>query len=137
MWLLALSEGITLAPRLALRAAPWRPTSKRRWDAAADVYEKGGAVVNDRLGGLRPTVDATTTSCAPRSIWPASAWTSWRSTLSDNVATAADAVTATATAVADKVGAFRRSATEAVDVHVEEAAEAEPEQDGADEDAEA
>lgn len=131
--------GIMLAPRSGAESrAMAADVVNDAWDAAADAYEKGGAVVNDRLGGLRPTVDATTDELRAKIDLARERMDQLRSTLSGNVATAADAVTATATAVADKVGAVPQApATEAVDVHVEEAAEAEPEQDGADEDAEA
>ena len=53
--------GIMLAPRSGAESrAMAADVVNDAWDAAADAYEKGGAVVNDRLGGLRPTVDATT-----------------------------------------------------------------------------
>lgn len=95
------------------------------WDAAADAYEKGGSVVSDRLSGLRPTVDATTDELRAKIDLARERMDQLRSTLSDNVAAAADTVTNTATAVADKVGAAvpQAPATEAVDVHVEESSE--------------
>lgn len=95
------------------------------WDAAADAYEKGGSVVSDRLSGLRPTVDATTDELRAKIDLARERMDQLRSTLSDNVAAAADTVTNTVTAVADKVGAAvpQAPATEAVDVHVEESSE--------------
>lgn len=86
---------------------------------------RAGSVVSDRLSGLRPTVDATTDELRAKIDLARERMDQLRSTLSDNVAAAADTVTNTVTAVADKVGAAvpQAPATEAVDVHVEESSE--------------
>ena len=119
------AAGILLAPRSGAESrAMAADVMNDAWDAAADAYEKGGNAVNDRISGLRPTVDATTDELRAKIDLARERMDQLRSTLSDNVA-AADTVTSTATAVADKVGAAvpQAPATEAVDVHVEESSE--------------
>lgn len=118
--------GIMLAPRSGAESRAMAADAMNdAWDAAADAYEKGGSVVNDRLSGLRPTVDATTDELRAKIDLARERMDQLRSTLSGNVAAAADTVTNTVTAVADKVGAAvpQAPATEAVDVHVEESSE--------------
>lgn len=118
--------GIMLAPRSGAESRAMAADAMNdAWDAAAGAYEKGGSVVSDRLSGLRPTVDATTDELRAKIDLARERMDQLRSTLSDNVAAAADTVTNTVTAVADKVGAAvpQAPATEAVDVHVEESSE--------------
>ncbi len=95
------------------------------WDAAADAYEKGGAVVNEQLSGLRPTVDATTDELRAKIDLARERMDQLRDSISDNVAVAADSVTDAVSGVAEKVGAAvpQAPAAEAEDVHVEETVE--------------
>ena len=121
-----LIAGMMLAPRSGAESRAMAADAMNdAWDSAVDSYERGTRVVNDKIGEVRPNVDATTDELRAKVDLARERMDQLRSTLSDNVAAAADTVTNTATAVADKVGAAvpQAPATEAVDVYVEESSE--------------
>ena len=66
--------GMLLAPRSGAESRAMAADAMNDvWDSAVDTYERGAQTAADKFNGVRPVVDAT---CAPRSTWPASAWTS-------------------------------------------------------------
>lgn len=118
--------GMLLAPRSGAESRAMAADAMNDvWDSAVDTYERGAQTAADKFNGVRPVVDAKTDELRAKVDLARERMDQLRSTLSDNVAAAADTVTNTVTAVADKVGAAvpQAPATEAVDVHVEESSE--------------
>ena len=70
--------GILMAPRSGAETrAMAADMANDAWDNARDIYEQG---VDQARAGRATSVPWSTrrpTSCAPRSIWPASAWISF------------------------------------------------------------
>lgn len=55
------AAGVLLAPRPGAESRAMAADAMNdAWDTAVDTYERGSQAVNDKFGGVRPSMDATT-----------------------------------------------------------------------------
>lgn len=55
------AAGVLLAPRSGAESRAMAADAMNdAWDSAVDTYERGSQVVNDKIGDVRPNMDATT-----------------------------------------------------------------------------
>ena len=120
-----LIAGMMLAPRSGSESRAMAADAMNdAWDSAVDSYERGTRVVNDKIGEVRPNVDATTDELRAKVDLARERMDQLRDSLSDAVATTSAQVQDTVTSVTDKVASMTDEAvsanqSEAQAVHVE------------------
>ncbi len=124
------AAGILMAPRPGAESRAMAADAMNdAWDSAVDSYERGSRVVNDKIAGVRPGVDATTDELRAKVDLARERMDQLRDSLSEAVTNASAQVQETVSGVADKVSAAAEAGSADSSIHVEVV-----EDDAADED---
>ena len=108
------AAGILMAPRPGAESRAMAADAMNdAWDSAVDSYERGSRVVNDKIAGVRPGMDATTDELRAKVDLARERMDQLRDSLSDAVTATSTQVQDAVTAVADKVNAAADDATAA------------------------
>jgi gas vesicle protein len=119
------AAGLLLAPRSGAESRAMAADAMNdAWDSAVDAYERGSRVVTDKVGSVRPSVDATSDELRAKVDLARERMDQLRDSLSETVATTSAQVQEAVNTVTEKVTEVAadkeaEAETEAEGVHVE------------------
>ena len=125
------AAGMLLAPRSGAESRAMAADAMNdAWDSAVDAYERGSRVVSDKVGSVRPSVDATSDELRAKVDLARERMDQLRDSLSETVANTTAQVQDAVSTVTEKVteaAADMDEQTEAQGVRVEVVEEIDPE----------
>ena len=125
------AAGMLLAPRSGAESRAMAADAMNdAWDSAVDAYERGSRVVSDKVGAVRPSVDATSDELRAKVDLARERMDQLRDSLSETVANTTAQVQDAVSTVTEKVteaAADMDEQTEAQGVRVEVVEEIDPE----------